>query len=76
MGATWLGRWLCPTAGPWPGRELRAIAELWFEPDRGRGALLRVTAEPDPRGERVTLGRSLGRLLRATLPLWLRLRLT
>lgn len=73
MGATWLGRWLCPTAGPWPGRELRAIAELWFEPDRGRGALFRVTAEPDPRGERVTLGRSFGRLLRVTLLLWLRL---
>ena len=33
---------------------------------------MRVTAVPDPRGERVTLGRSFGRLLLATLPLWLR----
>ena len=39
----------------------------------GRGLLPRATAEPEPRGERVTLGRSFGLLLRATLPLWLRL---
>ena len=35
--------------------------------------MLREMAEPDPRGERVTLGRSFDRLLRATLPPLLRL---
>ena len=64
---------------PVPGRGplFRAIAELWLDPGRGE----RVMLPPLLRGVRLTFGlwlgmpfeRTAGLLLRATLPLWLRL---
>ena len=68
---------MSPRPEPGRGPLCRAIAELWLEPGRGE----RVMLPPLLRGARLTFGlwpgipfeRTAGLLLRATLPLWLRL---